>query len=172
MYKIPILLLILSIGFSACGTRKVIIRPDDLQNTTTIIMVRHAEKANDGTSDPSLTPQGKVRAQRLAAMLSPMQIDAVYSTPYQRTRLTGTPTAELKNLAVREYPPHDAGFLPKLLDDHRGETVLVVGHSNTIPELVNSLTDENFGQLEESEYDKLFVVEVVNGIGRVLVFSY
>lgn len=170
MYRLSILLLCLA--FSACSTRKVVVQPDDLRNPTTILMVRHAEKENDGTSDPGLTPQGKVRAQRLAAMLSPMQIDAVYSTPYQRTQLTGTPTAELKNLNVREYKPHDNSFLAKLLEDHDGETVLVVGHSNTIPELVNSLTGKAFEQLEESEYDKLFIVEVINGMGRVLVLSY
>lgn len=172
MRKIPFLLVILSVYLSACGSQRAVINAEDLQNTTTIVMVRHAEKADDGTSDPALTPLGQARAQRLAAMLAPMEIDAVYSTPYQRTRLTGKPTADLKNLTVRDYAPHDAEFLPKLLNEHPGETVLVVGHSNTIPNLVNALTGRTFEQLEESEYDKLFIVEVVKGEGRAMVLSY
>jgi broad specificity phosphatase PhoE len=166
-------LLIIAFLVSSCGTSKNQISSDDLRNTTTIILVRHAEKADDGTSNPGLTPLGQARAQRLAAMLAPTGITAVYSTPYQRTRLTGQPTAELEGLRLKEYDPRDQGFTKDLLEKHAGETVLVVGHSNTIPMLVNTLTGTtNFQQLEEMEYDKLFVVSLTKGAGRAMVFSY
>ncbi|MEZ4992068.1 MAG: phosphoglycerate mutase family protein [Saprospiraceae bacterium] len=164
--------LVLVIFLSSCGSQQTVLRPGDLQHPTTIILVRHAEKADDGTSDPALTPLGQSRAQRLAAMLAPMEVDAVYSTPYKRTRLTGVPTAELKHLTVQEYSPNDKAFLSKLTSDYAGKTILVVGHSNTIPTLVNALTGKAYEQLGESEYDKLFIVEVVDGIGRVMVLSY
>ena len=172
MQRTSIWLLILGIFLSSCGSQRAVLRPGDLQNPTTIILVRHAEKADDGTSDPALTPLGQSRAQRLAAMLAPMEVDAVYSTPYKRTRLTGVPTAELKHLTVQEYSPNDKSFLPKLLNDYAGKTILVVGHSNTVPTMVNALTGKAYEQLDESEYDKLFIVERIIEEGRVMVLSF
>ena len=166
-------LLLITFLVSSCGTGKNQISGDDLRHTTTIILVRHAEKADDGTSNPGLTPLGQARAQRLAAMLAPTGINAVYSTPYKRTRLTGQPTADLEGLRVVEYDPRDEEFTQDLLEKHSGETILVVGHSNTIPMLVNTLTGTtNYPQLEEMEYDKLFVVSLINGAGRAMVLSY
>lgn len=166
-------LLLFVLMLSSCGTGKNQISTDELRNTTTIILVRHAEKADDGTSNPGLTPLGKARAQKLAAMLAPTGITAVYSTPYKRTRLTGQPLAELESLDIMEYAPHDQDFTKELLEKHLGETILVVGHSNTIPDLVNTLTGTtNYEQLDEMEYDKLFVVNVIDGAGRAMVFSY
>lgn len=166
-------LLLLVLVLSSCGTSKHQSYNEVLRNTTTVILVRHAEKADDGTTDPSLTPLGRARAQKLAAMLAPTGVTAVYSTPYKRTRLTGQPLAELGKLDILEYAPHDREFLGKLLEKHAGETILVVGHSNTIPNLVNALTGStNYEQLDEMEYDKLFVVSVINGAGRAMVLSY
>lgn len=158
---------------SACGTGKQSISSEDLQQTTTIILVRHAEKADDGTQNPGLTPLGQVRAQKLAAMLAPTGVSAVYSTPYKRTRLTGQPLADLEGLKVQEYAPHNRDFPLELLQKHEGETILVVGHSNTVPDLVNALTGQStYEQLEEMEYDKLFIVSVVKGAGRAMVLSF
>ncbi|PHN08072.1 phosphoglycerate mutase family protein [Flavilitoribacter nigricans] len=166
-------LLLVALLVYGCGTGKPQLSAEDLTGTTTIILVRHAEKADDGTSNPGLTPLGQARAQRLAAMLAPTGVNAVYSTPYQRTRLTGLPLAELETLQVTEYDPRDQNFPQQLLAEHVGETVLVVGHSNTIPMLVNALTGTTrYEQLDEMEYDKLFVVNVIGGAGRAMVFSY
>lgn len=157
-------------AFTTCRTPQEISHP---RNTTTLILVRHAEKADDGTSDPGLTIIGQERAQRLASMLAPSGVDAVYSTPYQRTRFTGQPLAELMKLELKEYDPRDQDFIATLAKDHPGETVLIVGHSNTVPMMVNKLIGEQrYEQLDEKEYDKLFIVDVVFGNGKALILSF
>lgn len=166
-------LLILSALLSSCGSGKKLISIAELRNTTTLILVRHAEKAEDGTSDPVLTPLGRARAQRLAAMLAPAGVSAVYSTPYKRTRLTAQPLAEQEEINLKNYDPRDSNFPSELIRQHPGETILVVGHSNTIPMMVNTLTGSTtYEQLEETEYDKLFVVSVVGDIGQAMLLSY
>ena len=164
--------LVAALLLAGCGTEKNI-SDNDLRNATTIILVRHAEKADDGTSDPGLTPLGQVRAQRLAAMLAPARVSAVYSTPYRRNRLTAEPLADQEALDIQEYDAHDPDFIAGLAGKHPGGTILVVGHSNTVPAMVNTLTGtDQYGQLAEMEYDKLFVVTVIDGAGRAMVFSY
>lgn len=166
-------LLFLTVLLAGCGVGKDQVSSEDLRNATTIVLVRHAERADDGTDNPGLTPLGRARAQRLAAMLAPTGVNAVFSTPYKRTRLTAQPLAEQESLKITEYDPRDAAFSQKLLEQNAGKTLLVVGHSNTVPHLVNELTgNTNYGQLEEMEYDKIFVVNVVNGVGRAMVFSF
>lgn len=157
-------------AFTTCSTTKEINSP---KKTTTVILVRHAEKADDGTSDPALTTIGQERAQRLAGMLAPSKVDAVYSTPYQRTRLTGHPLAKLMNLEMKEYDPRDQDFVATVVKDHPSQTILLVGHSNTVPMMVNNLIGEQrYEQLDEKEYDKLFIVEVASGKGKALVLSF
>lgn len=141
--------------------------------TTTIILVRHAEKADDGTTDPGLTPEGLARAQRLARTFAPTGVDGIYSTSYERTRSTAKPLAELAGLEVKTYDPKDQEFISKLVTDHPGETLLVVGHSNTVPGMVNTLVGEStYQNLDEMEYDKLFIVAVTGGKGQALELAY
>ena len=106
------------------------------QDQTTFILVRHAEKADDGTRNPPLNEDGKKRALNLASLLVNQEITALYSTPYKRTRDTVQPLAEKKGLETMEYEPR-AGedWLAKLYSDHSNGTVVIVGHSNTIPSL-------------------------------------
>lgn len=129
------------------------------EGPTTLILVRHAEKAVDGSTDPPLSPEGERRADELALVLDLMDIRAVYSTPYQRTRRTAAPTADKKGLRIREYKPgHEMAFIQQVIAAHRGETVLVVGHSNTVPKLANAAAGkEKYGDLEDSVYDNLFI---------------
>lgn len=137
---------------------------------TTLFLVRHAEKANDGTYDPPLTPEGTARAKELAYLLGHVALDAVYATPFQRTLLTVEPVAEAKGLNVEYYKPDDDTFLPKVLEAHAGGTVLICGHSNTIPRLANQLVgSETFDQLEDATYDNLFIVTVLGGLGEARV---
>jgi 2,3-bisphosphoglycerate-dependent phosphoglycerate mutase len=144
--------------------------PAEEDGQTTLILVRHAEKAADGSADPLLTPEGEKRAEDLAYSLDLMDISAVYSTPYQRTRLTAAPTAEKKGLPIREYRPgNERDFINKVLADHKGETILIVGHSNTVPRLANaSAGRELYSDLEDSVYDNLFIA-VFSGRGQAAV---
>lgn len=138
---------------------------------TTIVLVRHAEKANDGSQDPPLSEKGKERAEALAEMLGNTSIDAVFSSDYLRTRSTAMPLAEQKGLEVQLYDPRRQDVLiEKLQKEYKGKTVVVIGHSNTIPFAVNALLEENRLQtLDEAEYEKVFVVSMAEDGSRSLL---
>ena len=136
---------------------------------TTIILVRHAEKVNDGSADPPLTPAGAARADELAYILKHIRLDAIYSTPYVRTKQTVLPTAREKGLEVRIYEPDEKNFLKEVLLRFSGGTVLIVGHSNTIPKLANELAGRSdFSDLGDDIYDHLFIACVPSG-GKAVI---
>jgi broad specificity phosphatase PhoE len=125
---------------------------------TTIFLVRHAEKIADGSADPALTPGGSDRADELAYILKHVKLDAIYSTPYIRTKQTVLPTAKEKGLRVMLYKPREEDFLKKVLQEFSGGTVLIVGHSNTIPGLANELAGRSdFSDLDDATFDNLFI---------------
>lgn len=124
----------------------------------TVIAVRHAEKEAGGGRDPGLTDAGLERAQQLARTLSDLPVRAVLSSPYARTRLTATPTAEGHGVPVEVLPAQDYDrWLARIGELDRG-VVVVVGHSNTVPELLRRLGFEaEAARIGESDYDRLFV---------------
>jgi 2,3-bisphosphoglycerate-dependent phosphoglycerate mutase len=142
----------------------------DEASLTTLILVRHAEKAADGTLDPPLTQEGEARAAELAYLLGHMKLDAVYATPFKRTHDTVLPTASAKRLEVASYRADQDDFLDMVLKEHRGGTVLICGHSNTVPALANKLLGrKKYAQLDDAVYDNLFIVSVpASGPARVL----
>jgi len=131
-----------------------------LADTTTVFLVRHAEKVADGSTDPELTDEGRARAERLVAMLAEVHLDAVYSTPFKRTRDTASPVAAAKGLEVT-ITEVGTGFVDRLakqiLDENRGKTVLVVGHSNTLGPTIASLGGGPSFEIDEKIYGDLFV---------------
>lgn len=132
------------------------------KNTTIVYLVRHAEKEATDGRDPLLTKEGMERADRLQTLLQAVEMDAIYSTNYQRTQLTAAPTAKNKELDVESYDPRalDA-FANQLKQEKKGQKILVVGHSNTTPTLANALIGQTqFTKLDESEYGHLFVVVI------------
>jgi 2,3-bisphosphoglycerate-dependent phosphoglycerate mutase len=131
-----------------------------LEQPTTVFLVRHAEK--DFGDDPDLTPEGQERAERLCEMLKNTNLAAIYSTDLRRTVQTAEPTAAAKDLQIRIYSPYDLRFFaPQLLRRHRGETILVVGHSNTTPALA-SLLDPNadYPRFSELDYTNLYIMSI------------
>lgn len=119
-----------------------------------IYLVRHAEKTAEG-KDPDLTPQGRLRAQHIAAILRHAGITAIFSTPTARTQQTAAPLAQQTGLAVQLYDPR----APKaLVDKVRGlnGAVLVVGHSNTLPELVKLFGGAPGADILDDEFDRLY----------------
>lgn len=138
------------------------------QNTlTTFILIRHAEKADDGTRDPDLNAQGLERAKLVASMLEGTQVDAIYSTPYKRTTHTVTPLAAAKKLEVKSYDPLKAEPIQAMLAAHRGGTIVVCGHSNTIPWTANLLTGtSDMQQYDDNTYNIVLVVSVYE-MGKV-----
>jgi 2,3-bisphosphoglycerate-dependent phosphoglycerate mutase len=132
-------------------------------NLTKIILLRHAEKVLDETSDPILTDEGKKRAERLSFLFSDIKIDKIFSSPYNRTKMTVANLAKSRNLQVEEYDPRDLNFAKYLLQKEQGKTIVVVGHSNTTPILVNKLIGEDkFNQLSEDVYSKLWILTFSN----------
>lgn len=129
---------------------------------TTVYLVRHAEKV-DSSRDSDLTEVGKARAKAFASLLDGKELTHVFSTPFVRTRNTAIPTASNHGLVIQEYDPDDSSGLANKLKTLRG-TIMVTGHSNTIPGLVNALTGENFQNLDERVYDKVYIVTLEAGV--------
>ncbi len=135
----------------------------------TIYVVRHAEKqvvAADADQmmqrDPDLSEAGMQRAARLAELLKGTSMSAIYSTAYRRTRATVAKVAEQSGLEIQIYSPRPDStqkLVEALRSLHTG-TVLITGHSNTVDDIVNGITGEKSipGDLDESEYDNLFVL--------------
>ncbi len=123
--------------------------------TTTIYLVRHAEKADDGTSDPPLTEAGIARALYLAQLLSDAGLTHLHTTNYQRTRQTLEPIAETSGLMPMRYDPRDLSGFAEALREESG-VHLVSGHSNTTPMLVEALGGIAGPPISESEYDRLY----------------
>jgi 2,3-bisphosphoglycerate-dependent phosphoglycerate mutase len=136
------------------------------QATTTVIFVRHAEKAAIPADNPGLSEAGKQRAAELARQLVDADviagIDAVYSTSYRRTEETVQPVATALNLPIT---PYDASNTETIMDEivreHKGKIVLVVGHSNTVPALIGNMgASKNVPEISENEYDNIYIVSV------------
>lgn len=128
---------------------------------TTVYLVRHAEKTSEQADE--LSADGKARAETLAWMLRDVPLNAIYSTPFRRTRDTVQPLAGAKKVKVQPY--ENAGALAKQIrGGDAGGAVLVVGHSNTVPETISALGGSGVTGLLEG-YDDLFVVTVVQIAG-------
>ena len=127
---------------------------------TQIYLVRHAEK--EPGRDPNLTPDGKVRAQALAGRLEDADLTTIYSTNTARTRQTAGPAALKAGVPVIYYDPKNLdAFAAQLLAQGK---ILVVGHSNTTPELVAALGGEPGEPIvEATEYDRLYVLSIAEG---------
>jgi phosphohistidine phosphatase SixA len=131
-----------------------------------IILVRHAEKALDANeASVPLSEAGRARAARLAQMLAVSGVTAIYATDTERARQTAEPLARASKLEIRTYSPRDAAgkLAPQLLlgrlkkDDPSG-IVLVVGHQNTVPDLLAALGYGEKIDIADKQSDDLFVV--------------
>jgi 2,3-bisphosphoglycerate-dependent phosphoglycerate mutase len=145
------------------------------KQVTTFILVRHAEKMTDGSKDPELSEIGKARALRLANMLKKQSIAAIYSTNYKRTMNTVKPLADQLGQTILQYEPFKDEEIVKMVNEHKGKTVLIVGHSNNIPWIANTLLGKKeFGDYDESYYENVLIVNVIEkGLnGSTLQISY
>ena len=136
------------------------------QATTTVIFVRHAEKATLPADDPALSPAGQRRAAELKRQLVDADViagvDAVYATPYRRTEETARPIAEALDIPLNSYDAADTELvMEQIVRDHKGEIILVVGHSNTIPLLIGNMgASKRVPEIAENEYDNIYVVSI------------
>jgi broad specificity phosphatase PhoE len=141
---------------------------------TTIVVVRHAEKSTDHPTDPSLSALGQERAQALSEALKDAGVSAIYATQYKRTRQTAEPLAQHLGISIMERtvsssPTYAADLARMVLTESAGKTVLIVGHSNTVPQIVQAFSGTSVPAIQDREYDHLFVVVVPRAGPRQLV---
>jgi len=156
--KILVVALLITVSNFSFGQDKLI---------TTFILVRHAEKdLTQSTSDPDLSAEGKARVTRLMKMLEQTDIQAVYSTNFKRTRQTIEPIAAARGIGVTTYDARSNADIDAMLKQHTGGTLLISGHSNTVPQFVNYLIGvEKYKPMEDGEYGNIIIVSVAE-IGK------
>ena len=129
---------------------------------STYYFIRHAEKirSNSEDIDPELSQKGLGRAMHWAEILNDVELDAIYSTDYERTTMTAAPTSVKKDITVQYYDPSDIN-IEQFKIDNLGKNVLVVGHSNSTPEFVNKmLGQEKYDAMDDYDNGSLFIVQV------------
>jgi len=122
-----------------------------------VFIVRHAEKASAGGKDPELSVQGQKRADVLANILKDSQITAVFVTEFKRTQETAAPTTRAAHVSPTMIPANDIGVLVEKLRILNGNA-LVVGHGNTIPDLLMALGIATPVSIPEDDYGEIFAV--------------
>ena len=138
----------------------------DVKSSFKLYLVRHAEKVPDGSRDPVLTAVGLRRSEQLAIWFKDKDLIDIWSSDYHRTRDTAAPVLAQTGLELRLYDPGDQAALVKQLFD-RQQNALVVGHSNTIPDLARLLCGCTISDMDYTEHDRLIVVMVVDGATMV-----
>jgi broad specificity phosphatase PhoE len=139
---------------------------------TVVLVTRHAERAQEPGPDPALDATGTRRAQALAAALQDAGVSTAIVTQYKRTRLTAAPLAEQQKIPVVERPvtsgqvdAYAAALAQEIRASHQGRTVLVVGHSNTVPAIVAALSGKQIGAIPDERYGDVYVVTMPRGSG-------
>lgn len=138
---------------------------EQTKSTTTYYFIRHAEKdRSDKTNkNPSLNEAGVIRAKNWSNVFEKIDFDAVYSTKYNRTYETASPTAEAQALKIQFYDPRTL-YSDEFAEATHGKTVLVVGHSNTTPAFVNAiLGKKKYEDIDDNDNSCLFIITISEG---------
>jgi phosphohistidine phosphatase SixA len=146
---------------------------------TTVYLVRHAEKDTSPPDNPPLTAAGKARAEELARVLGQTNIKTIISSQFARTQQTAAPLAQRLSVTVttlpigmdpmnpREISPASIQAIVDKIKAQNGGEVLVVGHSNTVPEVIKKLDGDSAPIIDEKEFDDLFIVTLfASAVGR------
>lgn len=136
---------------SACGSEPA--APDG----ATIYLVRHAEKQKG--ADPALTEEGHARAAAIVARLAGERVDFIHSTKTKRTLQTAAPLSEARDIAVQIYDGKDLNAIADKIRLEPG-THVVVGHSNTTPQLAGLLSGQVMTIMPETEYNRFTMVKL------------
>lgn len=151
------------------------------QETTTIYLIRHAEKATDGSNDPGLSDEGMDRVKVWGDYFEDKNISMYYTTTYKRASETASGTLSHSmhyppvpgttyNVTMKTYDPMTLS-LKKIAEDNSGKSVVIVGHSNTIPAQINALIGKKvYADMQESEYGNLYIIKITgNKVSHELV---
>jgi phosphohistidine phosphatase SixA len=158
---------------------------DDAFAATTVILVRHAEKADAPREDPPLTEAGVARSQKLAALLASAGVKAIYTSQFLRTKQTGEPLAKQLGITVtpitiqtkqsnpREVSEQSIRQIVDKIMERPGETSLIIGHSNSVPDVIRMLGGDTVPTIDEKKFDDLFIVTVyAKGKAKVVQMKY
>lgn len=137
-------ILLISLCFNSCTTR--------------LYFVRHAEKRNN-TDTTSLSPLGQERAKALSELLIKASIDSIYATKYIRTQQTAQPLAHAIHKPIIIYNLDSLSEFSQKLVNQKGKNILVIGHSNTVPRMIQLLTGERV-EIQDNDFDNLFIVSI------------
>jgi phosphohistidine phosphatase SixA len=151
----------------------------------TVFVVRHAEKEDEPKQDPPLKKEGVARSQELARILASANIKAIYTSQFARTKLTAEPLvaksgATVTSLTLKPNPSNlrliseesTAEMINKILA-RPGESVLVIGHSNWMPDVIRMLGGNTVPTIDEQKFDDLFIVTVyARGKAKVVQLKY
>jgi phosphohistidine phosphatase SixA len=135
-------------------------------NSITVIVIRHAEKETVSAPDPALSTAGEARAALLARMFGETKgagrLDAIYVSATLRSRSTAAPLAARLELVPIEAPADDArGLAHRVLRENSGRRVMVIGHLNTVPEIVSALAQRSdIPKIDEQDFGTMYIVTV------------
>jgi broad specificity phosphatase PhoE len=170
MKRVVAVLLLFACGVVSCNRAE--------PGSTVVLVVRHAEKASDAEDSP-LSEAGVQRAQALARAAGDAGASAIYATQFKRSHDTAQPLAERLGVAVTEMPvnlqnPGDYGrrLAGDIIAKHRGQTVVVVGHANTVASIVEGLSGRPAAP-GDAQYGDMFIVTVPpSGAATVIKAQY
>jgi len=152
---------------------------------TTVFLVRHANRADEPRQDPPLNDKGVSRSHELARLLGSSGIKAIYTSQFLRTKQTAEPLARLLGVTVTPMTLKSNPTNPRLVSEQStteiiekilarpGETSLVIGHSNSVPDVIKMLGGDMVPVIDEKKFDDLFVVAVyAKGKAKVVHMKY
>jgi 2,3-bisphosphoglycerate-dependent phosphoglycerate mutase len=147
-------------------------------NSTTVIVIRHAEKVADTNGDPPLSPEGEARATQLSRMFGGRgatgRLDAIYVSPTLRSKLTAAPLAVKLGLTPIVAAADPDGLARRVLREHPGGRVLVVAHSDTENSIVEALSNASgLPPIHDDDFGTMFIVTVPRiGNANLLRMTY
>lgn len=151
----------------------------------TVFLIRHAEREDEPRQDPPLSKDGVARSQALARLLGTAGIKAIFTSQYTRTKQTAEPLATKLGINVtpftlksnpsnpRQIAEESTAEVTNKILEHAGESVLVIGHSNSIPDVIKMLGGDFIPTIDERKFDDLFIVNVyAKGKAKVVQLKY
>lgn len=186
LFQLLIAILLVFPAQTSFGSNKAnLSTPDDPFKVITVFLARHAEKELTPPEDPALTEAGKERAQTLMRMLAGAGIKTIYTSQFLRTKQTAEPLAKQLGIEATALQIKMDTKNPRKVSDQSydevvakvyekaGESLLIIGHSNTVPEIIKRLGGDILPSIDEKEFDDLFVVTIyAKGRAKVLPLKY
>jgi len=159
------LLMMMLIGWMGCASSNSTHTVEDFQCfPESVYLFRHAEKQIiKGEKNPELTKDGFARSDALAEALKDIQNGVIYSSEFKRTQQTVNPLAGVWNTNVNIHTAHDPeGQIERALS-HCGKTVIISGHSNTLPNLIGLFGIIDEITIKDDQYGDLYRIQWADG---------